>query len=474
MKIAIQRFGVFTSDAENANITSVLARIWAVASWDVSTAFLYAQLPEDHIVYCRPPNALVRLGLVQPGVVWKLNKALCGLRTSPKAWEEERDEKLQNLTWMLNEQQVGLSKVDSANCVWVIKEKTETGFQGEPLGMVIAYVDDLIAVGQQDQLDGMKASLDALYTMKTSGTIPAQYQSGIEPLKFLGCFIERLPDGEIIMHQRSYIDHCLKNNDMMMLKSAKGLPCVDEKSPPEDPYEDDGTPTSFETDKALCQKYIGQLMWLTTRTRPDIAATLGILASQMVIRPGYIKGCLVHLWRFILGTKDLNMHFFKPGSIEYGSLVLNVYVDASFASGGGRSRSGLAMYLVNPVNGTESLIQWASRRQTSMATSAPEAEVSAMAEGYAASIFLFDTLSELGLVSGSGPSALMSMKTDSAVALKQLGTDSVTVRTRTAAQKLHYPRELIYESPQIEPSIYLRRLSESGWTHQDSIRKGSV
>ena len=183
-------------------------------------------------------------------------------------------------------------------------------------------------------------------------------------------------------------------------------------------------------------------------------ATLGILASQMVIRPGYIKGCLVHLWRFIFGTKGLNMHSFKPASIDYGSLVLNVYVDASFASGGGRSRSGLAMYLVNPKNGTESLIQWASRRQTSMATSAPEAEVSAMAEGYATSIFLFDTLSELGLVSGSGPSALMSMKTDSAVALKQLGTQSVTVRTRTAAQKLNYLRELIYENPQVEP-IYI-------------------
>ena len=45
------------------------------------------------------------------------------------------------------------------------------------------------------------------------------------------------------------------------------------------------------------------------------------------------------------------MHSFKPASIDYGSLVLNVYVDASFASGGGRSRSGLAMYLVNPKNG---------------------------------------------------------------------------------------------------------------------------
>ena len=70
------------------------------------------------------------LGLAQPGVVWKLNKALYGLRTSPKAWEEERDQKLQNLTWNLNGQQVGLCKVDSANCVWTIREKTRRGFPG--------------------------------------------------------------------------------------------------------------------------------------------------------------------------------------------------------------------------------------------------------------------------------------------------------------------------------------------------------
>ena len=76
--------------------------------------------------------------------------------------------------------------MDSASCVWTIREKTTQGFQGEPLGMVIAYVDDLIAVGQQNQLDGMKAALDALYTMKTSGVIPAEYQPGVEPLKFLG------------------------------------------------------------------------------------------------------------------------------------------------------------------------------------------------------------------------------------------------------------------------------------------------
>ena len=62
---------------------------WSVARWDISTAFLYASLPEGQEVYCRPPNVLVRLGLVQHGIVWKLKKALYGQRTSPKAWEEK-------------------------------------------------------------------------------------------------------------------------------------------------------------------------------------------------------------------------------------------------------------------------------------------------------------------------------------------------------------------------------------------------
>ena len=319
-----------------------------------------------------------------------------------------------------------------------------------PLGMVIAYVDDIIAVGEQEQLDGMQTELDKLYVMKTSGFIPSKYDPEVEPLRFLGCLIERIPSGQIIMHQRSYIDHCLKANDMEKLKGLTTLPAVDERSPPEEEVDENGQTTDYEEHKSWCQKYIGQFMWLATRIRPDISATLGILASQMVIRPRYVHGCLKQLWRDIVGTRDLDMTSFESNDVAFGELLLTLYVDASFSTGGGRSRTGMAMYLVNPIDGSESLVQWASR-QTSMATSAPEAEVSAMAEGFAASKFLFDSLKELKLVKGVGPSCILSMKTDSAVALKQLNTQSVTVRSRTAAQKLTYLRELVYQAPQVEP-----------------------
>ena len=204
---------------------------WAVESWDVSTAFLYAPLIEKRDVYCKPPQVLVKLGLVKPGTVWKLKKALYGLRTSPRAWEEERDRKLSALTWDSPVGKVGLKSVDTTHCVWTIRQLDMAG-DTPPLGMVIAYVDDLIAVGDQSQLDCMKSELDKLYVMKTSGSIPAQYQPGLEPLRFLGCLIERMPDGQIIMHQRSYIDHCFRENDMELMKGGVTLPNVDEKGPP--------------------------------------------------------------------------------------------------------------------------------------------------------------------------------------------------------------------------------------------------
>ena len=96
-----------------------------------------------------------------------------------------------------------------------------------------------------------------------------------------------------------------------------------------------------------------------------------------------------------------------------------------------------------------------------------------MAEGFAASIFLFDSLKELRLVKGVGPSCILSMKTDSAVALKQLNTQSVTVRSRTAAQKLTYLRELVYQATPSRAYIHFGTISESRRSDKDSVRTTS-
>ena len=45
---------------------------------------------------------------------------------------------------------------------------------------------------------------------------------------------------------------------------------------------------------------------------------------------------------------------------------------------------------------------------------------------------------------GSGPTCVLSMKTDSAVVLRHLDAQSVVVQTRAAAQKIAHLRELVF------------------------------
>ena len=58
---------------------------WSVRQLDVVTAFLQAEIPEKERVYVQPPQGYAR----SDGKVWRLKKALYGLRSSPRYWNFE-------------------------------------------------------------------------------------------------------------------------------------------------------------------------------------------------------------------------------------------------------------------------------------------------------------------------------------------------------------------------------------------------
>ena len=138
----------------------------------------------------------------------------------------------------------------------------------------------------------------------------------------------------------------------------------------------------------LCRKYIGQMMWLTTCTRPDIAACLGILASLTVRRPKEVKNNLVCLWRYLWTTKDHAMCTLpspkaaqkiqkdecaeaNPSGAQDGPqpcpspLIVQTYCDASFAPGGGRSRSSILVLLVDQQTNRASIAFMAVKKTNS-------------------------------------------------------------------------------------------------------------
>ena len=167
-------------------------------------------------------------------------------------------------------------------------------------GVVITYVDDLLVTGSQCHIDAITKALLAKYVMKQSGILPVG-TPGMEKLDgidFLGARITRDGDGTIWCDQSKYILHCIRENGFInkdgdvILTRVNAPPTVDEKL-----GEEEGTVREKNEALTQCRKYIGQMMWLTARTRPDIAACLGILASMMVRRPKEVKSHLVCLWR---------------------------------------------------------------------------------------------------------------------------------------------------------------------------------
>ena len=72
---------------------------FAIASLDVTAAFLNAPLPKGRIVVLRPPTVLDKLQLLPPGHVWLVHKAIYGLREAPQLWSEERTETITKTTF---------------------------------------------------------------------------------------------------------------------------------------------------------------------------------------------------------------------------------------------------------------------------------------------------------------------------------------------------------------------------------------
>ena len=457
---------------------------WPIETWDVSTAFLYARLYGDRdtdldgqYIYMKPPKVIEKLGLLPEGTIWKLKKALYGLRTSPLAWEVERDNTLAQLQWEVEERWYGLVPAKGNPCLWAIVEldaenhyvpgvasasvqslKAEesgqpsmakkcrtigiqTEGQEKPvrlLGGLVTYVDDLLLAMPEWHLRPVVDLLLKKYVMKQSGVFPSGPQKQDVQIGFLGCRITRDQYGTIFCDQEKYILHCMHENgfvgatQQVTLKPFHRPPEVDERLPEE--------VLSEETKRkhvSECQKHIGQLMWLATRTRPDISAVLGICASMMVKTPQKVAAHLVDLWRYVWTTRRFAMSTLSPamgpsgssplpamGSLtgdQHGSEVgenirqdgcldgserlfierpefhIHAYTDASFATSGGRSRSGFLVCLVHHETGEYSVLQWSSRRQTITAYSAPEAEIVAMSDGIMTSILTYDAAEFLGV-----------------------------------------------------------------------------
>ena len=130
-------------------LTAVLG--FDMLQMDVCNAFVNAKAPSTHAIYTNCPQ-----GYEREGWVLRLEKALYGLKGSPRAWFEH----------ILNYfESLGLEQSKLDPCLFTLKDK-----QGHLVMILGLYVDDLIIGGQSQVISWFKEAISNEFLMEDLGT----------------------------------------------------------------------------------------------------------------------------------------------------------------------------------------------------------------------------------------------------------------------------------------------------------------
>lgn len=289
---------------------------------DISGAFLNAEL--DSPLYLQQPRHITRG--YQPGMVCRLQKAIYGLRTAPRRWQEELTNTLLKL---------GFSQ---------LRHDSNLFRRGELLLSV--YVDDFKLVGPSLDIDKAISELKEKYRLRDLGLITS----------YLGMEITRTSKGYQIS-QTAKINKVLHDLDLQNNRPIS-VPIPDDNRL-------DLEPEDFlsESSATLYRSAVGQLLHISMLTRPDISYAVMRLTRRMAKPTRNALHALKALGKYLLKTSKLPLHFQRSESIILGS---------SDSSWGTVSNSKATTGNVFLLNGAP--IAWKAKRQTLTAQSTCEAE----------------------------------------------------------------------------------------------------
>jgi histone deacetylase 1/2 len=332
-------------------LSLAVSKGWSLRQVDVSNAFLHGFLSED--VYMQQPPGFEDARY--PSHVCKLQRALYGLKQSPRAWYARLSALLYQLGFVS-------SKADTSLFIYSRK--------GIQIYMLV-YVDDIVIAGSTpDAVDVLVRSLSATFPIKDLG--PLDYFLGLEA---------SFNSGGMMVTQRKYALDLLHRVSMENCKSTSTPLATGDRLSRES-----GTPLG--TDDAFrYRSIVGGLQYLTL-TRPDISFAVNKVC-QFLSQPTDVHWEAVkRILRYVKGTLSTGLSFRKSTSTS-----ISIFTDADWAGcvDDRRSTGGFAVF-VGP-----NLISWSSKKQPTVSRSSTEAEYKALANGAAEAMWVEYLLKELGV-----------------------------------------------------------------------------
>lgn len=242
---------------------------WEVHHLDVKSAFLNGELLEE--VYVTQPEGFVKKGQEQK--VYKLSKALYGLRQAPRAWNARLDKCLKDL---------GFKKCLHEQAVY-------TKCRNGSVPIVGMYVDDLLVAGSSElEIKLFKEQINKQFEMSDLGLL--SYYLGIEV---------KQGRSSITLKQSAYAKKVLEKAGMSRCNSSK-YPMEHKLQLDKD---EGGQLVSAKEYRCI----VGSLRYLT-HTRPDIAYAVGVV-SRFTEKPTVKhQQAVKHILRYIQGTIDMRWY----------------------------------------------------------------------------------------------------------------------------------------------------------------------
>ena len=319
-------------------------RGYFIHQMDVRTAFLHGNIDDE--IYVTPPK---ELEVGSTGSVMKLTKGLYGLKQSPRIWSEKWREIMKSLNF----------SILLADCCVFIRGNV----------WLLVYVDDILIISPHiSNIRKVKYDLSIHLDVKDMGQLRS----------FLGISFIVQNDGAWLS-QTDYVKQILTRFQMHNCKPVS-TPMIENCTLSD--HEDDQTET---ISRLEYQERVGCLLFLATRTRPDISSAVGILCRYASAPKSQHWIQLKRVFRYLRGTVNYSLWL----DASEGDLI--AYSDADWASNrtDRKQTSGVLIQI------GKSTVSWKTLKQNSVALSSTEAEFISMSEATKEIIWLRKLTEEL-------------------------------------------------------------------------------
>ena len=389
-------FGEVTADTYASVLPATTARVlfayaasnrFKIRHVDVVAAFLHSDIDED--IYIEQPH-----GMEQPGnFVCKLNKAIYGLRSAPRRWQQK------------------LRQVLEAAGFKPLKFDENVYRRGSVT--ISTYVDDFMVISPDDiTADEVVSLLSRELRVKDLGDMSL----------FLGIEIECSKDGIRISHHNKIQSVC-EDLGLGICRSAKS-PIADDSLINREPDDLCDVETA-----ALFRSAVGSFLHIAIMTRPDLQYTVNRLA-QFSRAPSLSSfQALKHMARYASGTASASILF--PWGLKP---VMTASSDSSWGSTWSPRGTTGNVFLIGGAP-----VAWLSKKQSMTAQSTCEAEYEALRQLVKSAYWLPSLFHE---VFGSELKVVVT-QVDNTAAMITANSDKISTKNRHFLMRMATVREAV-------------------------------